>query len=68
MPIRLLRCNDCNEVYEKMELTDEQKEEEPVCPYCGSKKYVKRIGRTNFKLVGRGWANTGYDKYHKKPD
>lgn len=36
---------------------------ETVCVPHESHEWKKKIGKANFKLLGGGWADTGYEKW-----
>lgn len=44
MPVFEYRCSECNSKYEILHLTKE-KEEDIICPHCGSKSYKKLLSK-----------------------
>ena len=64
MPLYRYKCNDCNEVFEKiMSLSERYKDKVViVCPDCGSEENSSLMSRTSFTLKGSGWYKDGYQK------
>ena len=65
MPIRELRCANCDEEFEQLELPSDEGVI-PTCPACGSPDVERMISAPTPILKGDGWARDGY-AYPKKP-
>lgn len=59
MPVYVYECRECQKETEELQrLTDPPPE---TCPSCGRKNTLeRRMGVSNFQLVGGGWAKDGY--------
>ena len=61
MPIYLFECQSCgNEVEEILSFSESEKYLDTNCEKCKSKSFKKKIGKTSFKLKGKGWYKDGY--------
>jgi len=59
MPVYLYLCRKCKREIEELQKYDDPAP--PLCPECGAKDSLERIiARSNFQLVGSGWASDGY--------
>lgn len=59
MPVYVYECRECRHNLEEIQRFDEKPPE--ACPACGAKKSLeRRMGVSNFQLVGSGWSKDGY--------
>jgi putative FmdB family regulatory protein len=51
-------CTACKHLWEQ----EQSIKDEPIkkCPACKKQKAKRMISKTNFQLVGGGWASEGY--------
>lgn len=57
MPIYEYRCEQCGEVFEKMQRMGA---DAPACPKCGALEAKKLISASSFVLKGGGWYKDHY--------
>jgi len=59
MPIYLYECTECSAEAEELQKMDAPPPAK--CEACGKEGTLKRkMGASNFQLVGSGWAKDGY--------
>lgn len=59
MPIYSYVCDNCSEQFEKI-VSMKERETDHCCPACGAETVRRTVGRTSFKLNGKGWYKDGY--------
>ena len=65
MPIYRYRCAACEH---ELELIHSWEDYAPsICPACGEEKLDRVMGKSNFKLSGKGWYKDGYSSKKDSP-
>jgi putative FmdB family regulatory protein len=55
----MYECRECRHELEELQRLNDPPP--PKCPACGAEQSLeKRLGVSNFQLVGSGWAKDGY--------
>lgn len=59
MPVYVYECRECKHELEELQRIGDPAP--PECPKCKAQKSLeRRLGVSNFQLVGSGWAKDGY--------
>ena len=66
MPIYVYRCQDCETEFEIIHQRIPKDSALFMCPDCLSSETFRIMGKSNFKLKGKGWYSDGYSSQPKK--
>ncbi len=59
MPLYKYHCTECDNEFKVLQKNGE-KDEEPACPECGSRKVDRMISRVGIRFKGSGFYRTDY--------